>query len=618
MLSINNAKIYEFYRTHPQYNIESMNLILLDLIEECTFANMNDTPHHNHNHANKNDVSYKNRHDLLTHGDNSVGNHSLKNSMIGVCNTNVFIQKSGVLFHNLKINELVNTFTTLKSRGNEFNKHFIQFFINAKNDYINEFRTISTTSVMELKERDMKENNKKIVDKLEGIIDLLKIHSILNTDLHSKMEQLSAQFKQLIESNANVIIDINYKKEIVDEFCMNFEINMSNMSMTFQTILNEYIEDKKNDVEKMIESINKYSYMLQTNNHGNDENMVHQEEREVVVVGNGTGGILPPSISLPNKRDNTEMKHINSQYSRLMYELNNMIQFMNIKTYIGKNSSSFELALTQMYPTASMSKDTELANKISYLLYREQKNTVYIENMYVYDRNLNHDEIKDFIGKMTHHNANGIFISHYTGIMGKSNFYIEIVDSHVAIFIHHLEKNPERIKHAMEILDTMSCKLNDFYTNGGVVSADTNVLGGGGNNVPEKIHIPKEIMDDINREYQMYIMNKENIISYMKESHKKLLGQVEDIKFPSLDRFLATKYSPLKKQDYTCNLCHCFSVGTLKGLAAHKRGCMRKLGLNTASLSGEMHTNNSYLQKDTHESAKKSSVYAMHSSSTRQ
>ena len=62
------------------------------------------------------------------------------------------------------------------------------------------------------------------------------------------------------------------------------------------------------------------------------------------------------------------------------------------------------------------------------------------------------------------------------------------------------------------------------------------------------------------------------------KSEKKILTQLEDLKFPSLDKFLSTKYSSIQKQGFKCNLCNEFTVFTLKGLAAHKRGCSRKLG----------------------------------------
>ena len=113
---------------------------------------------------------------------------------------------------------------------------------------------------------------------------------------------------------------------------------------------------------------------------------------------------------------------------------------------------------------------------------------------------------------------------------------------------------------AIEIVDTISAKLAEFN-----VSSE------------EKYAIPKEILDEVNREYQTFIGQKETIMNTLKEMYKKVLAQVEDIRFVSLDKYLSTRYSSCKKQGYVCSLCNSFTVSTLKGLAAHKRGCNRKL-----------------------------------------
>jgi len=83
-------------------------------------------------------------------------------------------------------------------------------------------------------------------------------------------------------------------------------------------------------------------------------------------------------------------------------------------------------------------------------------------------------------------------------------------------------------------------------------------------------------LDEINREYQTFITQKEIISNAIKESQKKILVQLDDLNFPSLAKFLSTKFSASIKQGFKCDLCRVFTVNTLKGLAAHKRGCSRK------------------------------------------
>ena len=93
----------------------------------------------------------------------------------------------------------------------------------------------------------------------------------------------------------------------------------------------------------------------------------------------------------------------------------------------------------------------------------------------------------------------------------------------------------------------------------------------------EDCAIPKEILDTINNEYQTFISQKAAVVEVFKESQKKVLTQIDEFRFPALDKFLSTKYSaPIQKPGLKCDLCKSFCGNNLKALAAHKRGCARK------------------------------------------
>ena len=79
------------------------------------------------------------------------------------------------------------------------------------------------------------------------------------------------------------------------------------------------------------------------------------------------------------------------------------------------------------------------------------------------------------------------------------------------------------------------------------------------------------------------------IISGFKEQQKNLLAKLDDMRFSVLDKYLSTRYSSCKKQGYNCELCNNFNVETLKGLAAHKRGCARKMQKTPDFIEPEKH-----------------------------
>lgn len=62
------------------------------------------------------------------------------------------------------------------------------------------------------------------------------------------------------------------------------------------------------------------------------------------------------------------------------------------------------------------------------------------------------------------------------------------------------------------------------------------------------------------------------------DCQKKVLSQIDEIRFPSLDKYLSTKYTnTVQKPGFKCDMCKAFNANNLKALAAHKRGCARKL-----------------------------------------
>jgi hypothetical protein len=215
--------------------------------------------------------------------------------------------------------------------------------------------------------------------------------------------------------------------------------------------------------------------------------------------------------------------------------------------------------VSQLYPTATVQSQTANQEYNSILLCRDHKPTIFISSIANKERNVNTQEVKDFLKDVQTHNCNGILISQHTGITSKPNYHIEIVNKNILVYIHNALFSPDKLQIATDIIDTIYTKLSDF-----TISPDN------------KFAIPKEVLDDINREYQGFVANKETLVELIKESNKKILSQINDISFPSLDKYLSTRYSTHKKQGFVCDLCNNFTVPTLKGLAAHKRGCNRK------------------------------------------
>lgn len=257
-------------------------------------------------------------------------------------------------------------------------------------------------------------------------------------------------------------------------------------------------------------------------------------------------------IEMINRREDPSFV----SYYKLIYELNDLLHQLPKSTGDGEK---FEHVLSQQFPTASIVRESETA-ETEYLLQRENKPAIYIETHDNREHNIGTSDVKRFLKNTIERSTNGILISQHTGITSKPNFHIEIHNNIVVVYLHKLAASPENIHIAADMVDSISSKLTDFC------SISDN-----------KYSIPKDILDDVNREYQQFILQKETIISGFKEQQKTLLSKLDEMRFGSLDKYLSTRYSTSKKQGYNCELCNSFNVSTLKGLAAHKRGCARKI-----------------------------------------
>jgi len=124
--------------------------------------------------------------------------------------------------------------------------------------------------------------------------------------------------------------------------------------------------------------------------------------------------------------------------------------------------------------------------------------------------------------------------------------------------VQNCEYSADKIRLAVDIIDSLSVKIEELSQD-----EDTN-------------SISKELLDNINDEYQKYISQKENMIVLLRDFQKKMVTQIEDIKFPELDKYLSQKYAYVKNVCFVCDLCNNFNASNKQSLAAHKRGCIKK------------------------------------------
>ena len=238
--------------------------------------------------------------------------------------------------------------------------------------------------------------------------------------------------------------------------------------------------------------------------------------------------------------------------------------FSDLGEFLGKYKSSsqfkgqcsenvLETVLNKLDPTADVINTTSLKASGDFIIKREDRPIIMVENKN-YERNVNIEEVKKFLRDVSEQRCSGIMMSQFSGIASKPNGFIEIYDANVLIYLHNVNYSPEKIKMAIDIIDNLSVKLEAI--------ASQEELSG--------IIIKKDVLDRINEQFQNFMNQKELLLCTMRETHKKLVTQIEDMKLPDLSLFLNDKYASIQNQQFLCDVCN-LAFTTRRSLASHKK-----------------------------------------------
>jgi hypothetical protein len=449
IIKINNKRIYDYYVANPNINIESMNLILLDFIEQ------------------------------------------LGNDMTKVLSNTVF----GEILNNVKdIKQQVNSINdNISLRLQEHNKSFIEttklVIGMASND--------NTDKICQLLNR----NTESFIEKLD--ISIPKSHE----DINKKVQECLLSFQKTINDDFKSYLSTNNSDSSLKDFICTLDSKLLAMQQPIYT----FLSSNQDQITSKI-------------------NGLREELREETIT---------------NKQNN----------EKVMCELNEFLTKYKTSSQFKGQCSENMLGniLNKMYPTAEVINTTALKACGDFLLKRVGKQTILLENKN-YEANVNIDEIKKFLRDINEQKTHGIMMSQLSGIVSKPNGFIEINDGKVIIYLHNVDYSSDKIRMAIDVIDSLSDKLEEISTvediNGFVIK--------------------KDVLDKINEQFQVFLNQKEIVLTTVRETHKKLMSQIEDMKMPDLSLFLNDKYASIQNQQFNCELCN-LPFQNKRSLASHKK-----------------------------------------------
>jgi predicted transcriptional regulator len=259
-------------------------------------------------------------------------------------------------------------------------------------------------------------------------------------------------------------------------------------------------------------------------------------------------------ISLKEDNNKVSQQKIIDELSEFLGKYKNS----SFKGQFGENQ--LETVLNQMFPSAEILNTTGIKASCDFRINRNKYPTVLIETKN-YDRNVTIDEVKKFIRDIEEQKCHGVFLSQYSGITSKQNFQIDIKAKNILVYVHNVDYCPHTIQIAIDIIDSLSEKI---------IELDENT---------KEICISQDTIDEINKEYSRFIERKSSIINILKDFDKKITSEINEIKFPSLSKYLVSKCGTILNDENNiilCNICNKFEATSNRSLSAHQKGCKRK------------------------------------------
>lgn len=436
IITFNNKEIYDFYQSNPNLNIETLNLILINLLKEMGT-------------------------DLTK---------TISSTVIGEILNNVKDIK----------NNMTNLSDQLSLKLHEHNKSFLdttKLIINA------------TSS----------ENSDKII-------------SLFNRNTDDFVNKINTIIPKTHQEQILIL-----QKTIQDD--LKTFVNSSPSSETSNKEFLSTIETKILSIQQPI-----FSFI-----HSNNEQISQKLN----------------SLSEDKQIINKTMKELDTYLNKF----NNSSQFKG-------NISEIKLSevLHKLYKKATITDSRRDKNAGDFILERENKNAILIENKRYESQHVPAEETNKFLRDCKSQNMNGLMISQHSGFANKNNFEIDINENKVLLYITYVDYNPDIIEAAINLIDNLSEKIQELEN---MKETDGCI-------------IDKATLDNINKEYQAFLTSKLVIITNIKTEHKKIIHEIEkNLNLPNISLYLSGKYASVTNKIFECDECDA-KFPTQRGLNGHK------------------------------------------------
>ena len=579
---INNQKVFEFYEKNKSLNFEQVSLLCIGLFEN-----------------------------ILQDATSSL-NNSITSQILTEC-----------LGNNHKLNELSNEVNKINSNISKLNNELVIKFFDIKKEYIEEVKNIININGNEKVEKinnQLREHNDKLTDKIIDKSILLnnslinditnkidKLNTITTSDITNKIDRFDDKINLILQKNNNESLEK-----------INSLVNLSNGNIVdkINVLLNSIIPNNNDKINKQIhDEISKFYTMITDETKKLTEQSTNQELKHFITLYNERNqndslnskdlllkqdAILSDLSNILNKNSTEQIENfVNNfdiKFNSLLLNIQQPIldattkqqtnqdkMFSSLEEFLDRyrhNSSlkgkfaenHLKLILEENIDNAEIIDKSQTAHSCDLLLNRFNKPKILIENK-VYSHKVPTSEIDKFKADCKGLKTHGIILSQFSKITLKSNYQIEVEEyenkKYILVYVSDVKDEFHKIQIAINIIDILADKIKE--TN---VSTDET----------SNYTISKEILEEINDEFNKLISQKQNIMLLVKDFQKKITLSVDEINLPSLKKFIELSLSlPIDENcNISCNKCKNFVAKSKSSLAAHQKGkeCLKIYNLN--------------------------------------
>lgn len=449
----------------------------------------------------------------------------------------------------------------------EFYRENPQLDVNIMNNiFIDILKQLSTNLSNKL-ENTMTTQIFNIVSGLKG--EIYK----LNSDISSKLYQLNDVKKDYM-NDMKTLLSLS---ELTTCEKINTVLEKSNENLLAKTtlVLGDILPKSHDKSYSLIETNIKNFFttisedtklLLKMNSGDKPDNLIENIDKTINTMFSNIQQSIFNSVQSSESRTSVNIQQINDNIinqkniqENLSIELNTFLNKYKSNSSIKGAVSESELysLLQKIVPNDFIVKCSSEACSCDIRLTRKDKRNpnILFENK-DYSITVNTDEIEKFERDLKVQNCHGIFISQNSPIAYKENFHIDIINNIIHLYIPNAGYDVEKIKLAINIVDSLSEKLK-------TIVLDPN---------DESYEITIDDFENLKKEYCNFANKKIEMFDFIKLITKQLTDKLDSIELPVLKKLTVGNIES-KNLGVICSLCNKFNAKNKASLGAHMKHC---------------------------------------------